>query len=96
MHPILVENNGWGIFIGTPRGKNFFHDQYQLALKHPRWFTSLKTITDTGLVTVEQVEDEIAAGMPRERALQEFYCSFDAQNVGAIFDKWVLQLDAAG
>lgn len=34
--------------------------------------------------------------MPRERALQEFYCSFVAQNVGAIFDKWVLQLDAAG
>lgn len=96
MRPILAENNGFAIFIGTPRGKNFFFDQYQLAIKHPRWYCSLRTIDDTGLVSHQTIQDEIDAGMPESRARQEFWCSFDAENIGAIYEKWIVQLEKTG
>lgn len=89
MSPILVENDGWAAFIGTPRGRNFFYDQWERVKNNPRWFASLKTVEDTGLVTPQQIQNEREDGKPEERIQQEYYCSFDASNVGAIFDKWV-------
>jgi len=96
MSPILVENDGWAIFIGTPRGRNFFYDQYERIKNNPRWFCSLKTIVDTGLVSMQKIQEEREEGKPEERIQQEYFCSFDASNVGAIFDKWVEALHQAG
>lgn len=96
MSPILVENNGWAIFIGTPRGKNFFFDQYERIKKSPRWFASLKTVEDTGLVTPAQIDGEREDGKPESRIQQEYYCSFDAQNVGNIFERWIDALAKSG
>ena len=87
IRPILVENNGWVIFIYTPRGKNHGYFLYQMARTNPDWFCELLTVDDTGLITPEQVQAERDAGMPEEMIEQEFYCSFEAFNVGAIFGK---------
>lgn len=95
MSPILVENDGWAIFIGTPRAKNFFHKQYERIKNNPRWFASLRTVEDTGLVSAEKIQEEREDGKPEERIQQEYYCSFEAQNVGAIFDKWIAALEKA-
>lgn len=87
--PILKENNGWAVFIYTPRGKTHGHTLYEVALKaakeNPMWFCSLLTIEDTGVLTKEDVEEEIQLGMSREKALQEFYCSFDIGMEGAFY-----------
>lgn len=87
LRPILLENEGWALFNGTPRGKNHFWDMLQMAKENPDWFVSIQTIDDTGVMTADQVEEEIANGMPRELALQEFYCSFDAAMVGAYYSQ---------
>lgn len=87
LRPILLENDGWALFNGTPRGKNHLWDLLKNAKNNPEWFVSVQTIDDTGVMTPEQVEEEIANGMPRELALQEFYCSFDAAMVGAYYSQ---------
>lgn len=85
LRPILLENDGWALFNGTPRGKNHLWDLLCKAKEDPAWFVSVKTIDDTGIMSPSQVEEEIANGMPRELAQQEFWCSFDAALVGAYY-----------
>jgi phage terminase large subunit len=36
--PILVENNGWALFITTPLGNNHAKSMYDMARKDPSWF----------------------------------------------------------
>lgn len=85
LRPILMENGGWAMFNGTPRGKNHMYDMLKAAENDPEWFTEVLSIEDTGVLTKEQVEKEIANGMPAAIAKQEFYCSFEAAMVGAYY-----------
>lgn len=87
--PILRENDGWALFIYTPRGKTHGYSLYEVALAeariNPLWHCSRLTINDTGVMTDEDVEEEIRQGMSREKAMQEFYCSFDVGMEGAYY-----------
>lgn len=87
IRPILLENGGWVWFIYTPRGYNHGWDIKEIAERTPEWFYSLLTVDDTGVVSRADIEKEIQEGMPQELAEQEFWCSFSAANVGAIFGK---------
>lgn len=96
IRPILVENDGWAMFIFTPRGRNHGYDLYERARVSPRWFCSRKTILETKredgetpIVTKDQVQDEIDEGMSFEKAEQEFYCSFAAGVEGAYFATYI-------
>lgn len=85
LRPILLENEGWAIFNGTPRGKNHFYKLLESARNNPDWYVDIRTITDTKVMTPAQVEEEITLGMPRALAKQEFYCSFEAAMTGAYY-----------
>jgi len=91
IRPILAENDGFAVFIYTPRGKNHGHTLYEMAKNNPKWHSSLLTIEDTyrddgtHVITQEMYQDEIDAGMDPQLALQEFYCSFDAGLFGAYY-----------
>ena len=78
LRPILVENDGWALFIYTPRGRNHGHATYLRALEADTWFCEKLTVDDTGLITLAQIEEERRAGMSDGKIGQEFYCSFDA------------------
>ena len=78
IRPILVENDGWALFIYTPRGRNHGHATYLRALEADSWFCEKLTVEDTGLITPAQIEEERRAGMSDGKIGQEFYCSFDA------------------
>lgn len=95
VRPILRENGGWAIFIFTPRGKNHAFDLWDGVKDDPEWFRSLLTIRDTRrdaegedgtpVMTDADVASEIRAGMSRELANQEFYCSFEGALEGAYY-----------
>ena len=92
IRPILVENDGWALFIYTPRGRNHGYDLYERVKGNARWHVSLLDISKTKredgvtpIVTEQMVEDEINEGMDKARAAQEFHCSFAAGVVGAFF-----------
>lgn len=83
--PILRENDGWAVFIYTPRGKTHGYTLYEMAKKRDDWHCSKLGVEETGVMTREEVDDEIAQGMSPEKALQEFYCSFDVGMEGAFY-----------
>lgn len=94
--PMLVENQGWSLFIYTFRGRNHGYTLYKTAKQrmdenNPAWFCQLETIETTHrpdgspVVTIEQFKQEIEDGMPEATALQEYYCDPNQGNVGAYF-----------
>lgn len=90
IRPILSVNNGYAIFISTPRGKNHFHQLLNIARDNfPNWYHSVLTVDDTGVLTKEQIEKEKADGMSDEMALQEYYCSFDRGVEGSYYGKLI-------
>lgn len=80
IRPILVENDGWALFIYTPRGRNHGHATYLQALDSPAWFCERLTVEDTGLIRPELIEEERRCGMSEAKIRQEFHCSFEAAN----------------
>jgi phage terminase large subunit len=92
LRPILAENDGWAIFIYTPRGPNHGLDIYNLAKTSPSWFGELLTVEDTGAIPMDRLlneRKELLAewGPEMGEAIyqQEYYCSFEAAVVGAFY-----------
>lgn len=92
LRPILAENDGWAMFIYTPRGPNHGLSTYQLSLGSNDWFGELLTVEDTKVFTDKQIRIERAEyiddyGLEMGDALfqQEYYCNFEAAIVGSIF-----------
>lgn len=100
--PILEENGGWAMFITTPEGKNHAYSMYEMAKKNPRWFAELQTVDDTGfpIERVEAAREDYHAlyGVDVGDGLieQEYYCSFEAAIIGAIYGKQMSRLSKEG
>lgn len=82
LRPILAENGGWAIFNGTPRGLNHFYDIYNSGSNNPNWYTQYLTRDDTGIPSLEAIEEDRESGMPEELIKQEYYSSFLTGSVG--------------
>jgi phage terminase large subunit len=85
VRPILAENGGWALFNGTPRGRNHYYRLHNMAIGNDNWWTQLLGYKDTGVLTEEQVQEEIQQGMPPELAAQEFECSWQAAQTGSYY-----------
>lgn len=90
LRPIVKVNNGYAIFISTPRGKNHFWDMCRISQDNPdTWFYEKLTIDDTHVLTKEDYDNEIKTGMSEEKALQEWYCSFDRGIEGSYYGRLI-------
>jgi hypothetical protein len=104
LRPILLENDGWAIFISTPRGRNHLYRLYQLAIDpESDWLGVLNNAHDTDVFTPEQLQGEqkeyIATyGDTMGEALfnQEYGCSWSAAVPGAYWGTELDKLEAAG
>lgn len=103
IRPILRENNGWALFISTPRGRNHFSDLYDSASTSPDWFAQKLTAHQTNVFTEEQLARELQEyikeyGETAGRALfrQEFECSFDSAILGAVYAEWMEKAEIEG
>lgn len=97
IRPILKVNNGVAIFISTPRGRNYFFDLYQMALEYPsEWFVQRLSYKDTGVLTDDDVAQEISQGMSEELAQQEYSCSFERGIDGAYYGKLMNEMHQDG
>lgn len=91
LRPIIAENNGWQVFITTPRGRNHAHTTLKAAEKTAGAFAQVLDATQTGVFRPEQLGKELEAYIlefgdeyGRSKFEQEYLCSFDAANLGAI------------
>lgn len=103
IRPILAENNGWAIFVTTPRGRNHAHRMYEMGLESEDWFAERLIATKTGVFSPEVLENErreliIERGKDDGEAIfeQEYMTSFSAGLPGAYYAKIIDQLDADG
>lgn len=92
MSPILAENGGWAIFNSTPRGKNHLYQLYEANKDNPLWYCQIASVAHTKAIPQSVIDDDIRAGMPQEIADQEYGCSFESANIGAIYRR---ELDTA-
>lgn len=96
IRPAIAMAKGTELFIGTPRGYNHAHDLWQYARQQPGWYTSLLTADDTGVFDEAFLAEELKQyqaiyGVHDGESLfrQEFYCAWEAANVGSILGRYV-------
>ena len=97
------ENNGWALFITTPRGRNHAKSMYDYAVQDPGWFAEMLTVHDTGALTSEQCAETMreyaalyGADVGRAQFEQEYLCSFNAAILGAFYALEMAQVRSEG
>lgn len=96
IRPMLADRQGWGTFIGTPKGRNEFFDIWDRAQKdEANWFAMMLRASATGILPQSEL-DEARRDMTPEQYDQEFECSFEAAILGAYFGKEVAEAERAG
>lgn len=91
LRPMLADRRGFAVFIGTPKGRNYFHDIYQHARDDPEWFCMLLKASDTGLLPEDELLD-LKRTLTAAQYSQELECSFEAAVAGAVYGR---ELDEA-
>jgi phage terminase large subunit len=88
--PILLANDGWALFLSTPRGYNHLYELYQIAKYNTKdWFLSKLTIEDTKHISLDALRND-TTGEPMSEDLiqQEYYTSFDMGINGSFYAKY--------
>jgi phage terminase large subunit len=104
--PMMGENDGWVVFISTPRGKNHFYDIYNYAANTPGCFAETLTVEDTWyldgdgkrrpVITQEYLDGLRKQGKSEEFIRQEFYCDWNSAVEGAVYSRELLRAEAEG
>lgn len=104
IRPILAENDGWALFLWTPRGRNHAARAFEARAVDPAWFTLKSPATETDVFTAEELAVERAeliaeAGSQAEgqaRFATEYLVDFDAAAPGAYYGEALRAALAAG
>jgi phage terminase large subunit len=92
LSPMMRENNGWALFITTPRGKNHAYDMFNHAVKSDDWYAEISDAKATGAFSDEQLDGiraEYVALYGKDfgssQFEQEYLCSFEANILGSYY-----------
>jgi phage terminase large subunit len=97
IRPILLANDGWALFLSTPRGKNHLWELYNIAQNSDQWFCYKLTVEDTGHIPLSEIEKEKRDGlMSEDLVMQEYYCSFDMGVEGSYYAKYLDRMRVKG
>lgn len=97
LRPILTANDGWALFLSTPRGKNHLWDLYQIASHSPHWFCYKLSLDDTNHVSLKNIQKEKEEEkMSDDLIQQEYYCSFEMGVEGAYYTKYLDRMRVNG
>jgi phage terminase large subunit len=103
LRPILAENDGWALFISTPRGRNHFARLVEYARKADDWYGEILTVENTKSIpadTIAKERIELTAERGKKEAdaiiSQEYYCNFDAAIPGAYYGELMSKAESEG
>lgn len=104
LRPILLENDGWALFLWTPRGRNHAARAFESRRGDPEWFCLKSPATETDVFTPEQLareKRELVAelGSVEEgeaRFASEYLVDFDAAAPGTYYASLLAEADRAG
>jgi phage terminase large subunit len=94
IRPSLADRKGWCIFIGTPKGQNYFYKLHKQALEEEDWWTGTYKASQTKVLD----DKELSAAqrvMSKDLYEQEFECSFQAAITGSYYGKIIEELEKA-
>jgi len=101
--PIVLENDGWALFITTSRGRNHAFHMLEMAQRTEGWFHQTLTIEQTHAISTAAVEHQREEyigifGEDLANALieQEYYCSFDAPILGSFWGREMRRAEQEG
>ena len=92
IRPSLADRKGWCIFIGTPKGQNYFYKLHKQALEEEDWWTATYKASQTKVLD----DKELSAAqrvMSKDLYEQEFECSFQAAITGSYYGKIIEELE---
>lgn len=94
LRPALSANNGFALFITTPRGKNHAYSLFEIAKNNPdEWFAYHLTLDDTRHIPYEMIEQERQSGeLSEDMILQEYYCDWSLGVEGSYYSKYIDKL----
>ena len=94
IRPALVYNKAWVMFISTPFGKNHMYEMDQIARNNPKeWFSSIQTINDTGVISMEDIQKEKDEGLISDDLIQqEYFGSYEAGAEGSYYSKYIQKM----
>lgn len=93
--PCLSDRKGWALFIGTPKGKNHFHQIYERSKNEKGWFSLRLKASESGILDNEELL-EMKLQMSDEVYEQEMECSFSAAIMGTYYAAMIAQLELQG
>lgn len=76
LRPALADREGFAVFIGTPKGRNWFYDIYRRGEKDTDWFTMILKASQSGILS-EAERQALVADMTPALIAQEMECSFE-------------------
>lgn len=87
VRPALADRNGWAVFIGTPKGQNWFHDLFQFAGTDTKqaWDAWQRPTSDNPIVPPSEIE-AMRAEMSGAKAAQELDAKF-ITTIGELFPR---------
>lgn len=85
LRPALTDKMGWVIFIGTPKGENWFYRLYLNAAKLEDWATFTFTSYDNPYIPASEI-DSARETMPEITFMQEHLAKFTS-GTGTIFKR---------
>ena len=85
IRPCLADKQGWAVFAGTPKGRNFFYQISETARRDPReWFRLELKASSSNILPQDEI-DSLKAQISEDQYQAEFECSFEAAIVGAYY-----------
>lgn len=86
IRPCLSDYQGWGWFIGTPKGKNAFHKRHLQADGAADWFSLVIKASESGILPQSELDDiRNDVTVSEDDYLQEYECDFTVGRPGAIY-----------
>lgn len=101
--PMVKQNNGWALFITTPRGRNHAFKMYESAKSKPGWFAERLTARETPVFSEADLAEERGEYIEAmgdddgdQMFAQEYLCSFDAPLVGSYYGRVLREAEEDG
>ena len=95
IRPALADRKGWCVFIGTPKGRNYFYELYEQARENKDWFSCVFKASDTKILDNEELKAAQEV-MSKDLYEQEFECSFQAAITGSYYGHIIESLAKEG
>jgi len=93
IRPAIADRLGWCMFIGTPKGQNFFYTLRNKAAAGEEGWKLLEFRADETNLILESELKAALREMGQEKYEQEFLCSFQAPVEGAYYAKQINELE---